>query len=85
MAGAILAGIFFLIIIIACCATSGDDSSNTTSKTSSNNYNRNSNSSQHSHIYYDECPACGAPGFDGYCDECGFSDINQGWLGEEYG
>ena len=34
---------------------------------------------------YCECPNCGAL-FDGdVCDECGWPDVNQGWLGEEYG
>ena len=33
---------------------------------------------------YRECPACGSPYYDGYCEECGYPDINQGWLGENY-
>ena len=33
---------------------------------------------------YMECPSCGAL-IDGcYCEECGWPDVNQGWLGENY-
>ncbi len=28
------------------------------------------------------CPGCGAELDDGYCDECGWPDVNQGWFGE---
>lgn len=31
------------------------------------------------------CPCCGAELYDEYCEECGWPDVNQGWLGEEYG
>lgn len=36
---------------------------------------------------YCECPSCGAlmDGDDMHCEECGWPDVNQGWLGEEYG
>ena len=37
----------------------------------------------HSYPAYCECPSCGAPYYDGYCEECGYPDVNQGWLGEE--
>ena len=32
------------------------------------------------------CPSCGAEVSDpGFCDECGWGEVNQGWLGEHYG
>lgn len=32
------------------------------------------------------CPECGEElEDDGYCDECGWGDVNQGWVGEHYG
>lgn len=34
---------------------------------------------------HDECPECGALMDDDYCEECGWPDVNQGWLGENYG
>lgn len=35
-------------------------------------------------IDYDECPSCGAIMIGCVCDECGWPDVNQGWLGENY-
>ena len=34
-----------------------------------------------------ECPSCGAvlEDWQDYCDECGWPDVNLGWIGEEYG
>ena len=33
-----------------------------------------------------ECPECGEEmEDDGYCEECGWGDVNQGWVGEHYG
>jgi len=32
----------------------------------------------------DECPSCGAVMYGDYCEECGWPDVNQGWLGENY-
>ena len=32
------------------------------------------------------CPECGEPIDDeDYCEECGWGDVNQGWVGENYG
>ena len=33
----------------------------------------------------DECPECGGDMYDDCCDECGYPDVNQGWVGEHYG
>ncbi|MGX8693693.1 MAG: hypothetical protein ACSW71_02175 [Methanobrevibacter sp.] len=75
--------IFFIIIATLCCAAidSPSESSNTTQKRN-NPPKRTVSYTSHS---YSECPSCGAPYYDGYCDECGYPDVNQGWLGEEYG
>jgi hypothetical protein len=82
MIGWIFLFIFFIIVVSACCSSSDSSSSqkstgNTTPKTytSNNNYSR---------YAYCECPCCGAPYYDGYCEECGYPDINQGWIGENY-
>ena len=80
----ILGLIFFAIILTICCASADSPSDNTAPKrnttTRSNTYTRRNVSSS-----YRECPSCGAPYYDGYCDECGYPDVNQGGLGEEYG
>lgn len=32
------------------------------------------------------CPSCGGDlEDDEYCEECGWPDVNQGWVGENYG
>lgn len=83
MIGTILGLIFFAIIAIACCASSGDSSSSNTTQRRS--------APVRSNVRYDydddycECPSCGSPYYDGYCEECGYPDVNQGWIGEEYG
>lgn len=79
MPGTIIATIFCIIVIVACCA-SVDGSSDKASPKQSAPTRRNT---YHSHSY-SECPSCGAPYYNGYCDECGYPDVNQGWLGEEY-
>lgn len=83
MIGTIVVLIFFIIIIAACCAGDSDTPRNNTAQ------KRNTNTSAKKTTYYSyntysECPSCGAPYYDGYCEECGYPDINQGWLGEEY-
>ena len=80
MAGAIVIAILFVIIVCALC--SGDESpSNNAPKRNTGYQSRGTGSS---YCSYDECPSCGAPGYDGYCEECGYPDINQGWIGENY-
>ena len=81
MPGTIIATIFFIIVIVACCASVDGSSDSNSAPKQSTSSNR---STYHSHSY-SECPSCGAPYYDGYCDECGYPDVNQGWLGEEYG
>ena len=74
--------IVFIIIIAACCAGGDSTQSNKTPP------KRNApvvRSTYHDRDDYCECPSCGAPYYDGYCEECGYPDINQGWIGEEYG
>lgn len=78
----ILGIIFFIIIVAACCGSDSGSSNNTSSP--------KRNTTVHERTYddsdsYSECPSCGAPYYDGYCEECGYPDINQGWIGEEYG
>ena len=71
--------IFFFIIVSACCCGNDDSSSSKTQTRKSTNNRKTAYRPS-----YSECPSCGAPYFDGYCDECGYPDINQGWLGENY-
>ena len=75
--------LFVLIVSVLCCGDSNSSNNSTTSpkRTSNANYQRNNS---YNHYSYCECPSCGAPYYDGYCEECGYPDINQGWLGEEY-
>lgn len=77
----ILAVIFCIIVIAACCAGDNSPSSNNSAPKRNTQVRRNS----YGGGGYDECPSCGAPYYDGYCEECGYPDVNQGWLGEEYG
>jgi len=82
MIGTIIAIAFFAIVIIACCASGGDSTGSTSQKRNAPakpRTNRHYNSDD-----YCECPSCGSPYYDGYCEECGYPDVNQGWLGEEY-
>ena len=76
--------ILFFVAVASCCCLGSDDSSKNTSSRSSTSTGRRNNYSQRSNYSYSECPSCGAPYFDGYCEECGYPDINQGWLGENY-
>lgn len=84
MIESIIAIIFIVFIISACC--SSVDNTSTNNKT----VKRTSSPPPRKTTYYEdysfcECPSCGAPYYDGYCEECGYPDVNQGWLGEEYG
>ena len=81
MIGTIIGVIFFAIIIIACCASGDAPSNSSTPKTRPANTTRNT---YHPRNDYCECPSCGAPYYDGYCEECGYPDVNQGWVGENY-
>ena len=82
MIGWILA-IFFFIVIVSCCCLDGDSSGSFPKR---NTAGRGTSYSQRNnyHHSYSECPSCGAPYYDGYCEECGYPDINQGWIGENY-
>lgn len=81
--GGIATLVFFIIVIAACC---GSDSGNS----STPKRNTTTRPQQQRQVYrerspsYCECPSCGSPYYDGYCEECGYPDINQGWLGENY-
>lgn len=79
----IILGIIFFIIIVAACCGSDSGSSNNTSPPKRNTTVQRSTYDDSSS--YSECPSCGAPYYDGYCEECGYPDVNQGWIGEEYG
>lgn len=70
----------FILIVSFCCGSDNSSSGSPKTKSSKtvqtrNTYYGNSNR---------ECPTCGAPHYDGYCEECGYPDINQGWLGENF-
>lgn len=79
--GTLMAIVFFIIIIAACCGSDSKSSSSPKTK-------RTTTPSPKRVTYHDnsycECPSCGAPYYDGYCEECGYPDINQGWIGENY-
>ena len=80
MGAEVLAIILFVIVVLALC-TPNDNSGNPPKRNVSssrkvNNYHESS---------YDYCPSCGAGEFDGYCEECGYPDVNLAWVGEEYG
>ena len=79
--GAIACVILFIIVVWACCSSDNGSSSQNTPKKTNNSPRRYNYSDRDS---FDECPSCGAPYFDGYCEECGYPDINQGWLGENH-
>ena len=72
--------VIFIAIVSFCCST--DNTSSGSSKTSRNTTTRKSTTNTNYRNNYSECPACGSPYYDGYCEECGYPDINQGWLGE---
>ena len=83
MIGTLVGLILFIIIVAACCASdSGSSNTKTAPKRNAPVVRRTSN---HHDDDYCECPSCGAPYYDGYCEECGYPDVNQGWLGEEFG
>lgn len=74
--------VLFIFIIAFCCSSDSKSSSSTPAK-------RKTRPVQQRPVYHDddsycECPSCGAPYYDGYCEECGYPDINQGWIGENY-
>lgn len=74
---------FFIIIFIVCGTLLGSlmDNDEAERKTTT----RKTNKPRTTHTYsVCECPSCGAPFYDGYCEECGYPDINQGWIGENY-
>jgi hypothetical protein len=86
MVGWILAIFIFILAVSCCCASDGDSSSNNTAKrnTTTRRTSNNNTNDYYYHYSYSECPSCGAPYYDGYCEECGYPDINQGWIGENY-
>ena len=86
MVGTVFVIILLILVVSVCCCSDSNSSSKGTAgrnaTTGTASYNRTGN--RHSHHAYCECPSCGAPYYDGYCDECGYPDINQGWIGENY-
>ena len=84
--GEILQGVLGLIaciyIITRCCRTDSDSSTNTTRNTTAK---RTTTYNQLDASYYNTCPSCGAPYYEDYCEKCGYSEVNQGWVGEHYG
>ena len=47
--------------------------------------NCENNGDESEEVIFDYCPECGAIMDDEVCDECGWPEVNQGWLGEQYG
>lgn len=80
----IIATIFIFIVIAACCSSDSDTTNSTSNTYQRRNVNTSRRTGSYPPISYDECPSCGAPGYDGYCEDCGYPDINQGWIGENY-
>ena len=74
--------IIFIIVIATCCFSDNNSSTKNTAKKTVKR--QKSNNTTYTRSSYDFCPSCGAPYYDGYCDECGYPDINQGWLGENF-
>ena len=72
--------VIFIAIVSFCCST--DNSSSGSYKTSRNTTTTKTNTNTYYTSSGSECPACGAPHYNGFCEECGYPDINQGWLGE---
>ena len=83
MVGTIFGLILFILIVSACCCSDSGSSSNGGAQ-KRNTYTPPRKNTNYHPNYYCECPSCGAPYYDGYCDECGYPDVNQGWLGEQY-
>lgn len=81
--GTVGAILLFIGIIAFCCSSDNNGSSNTATNRNTTSKKRNTNT-YYGGNPYSECPSCGAPYYDGYCEECGYPDINQGWLGENY-
>lgn len=71
---------FAIVFIAALCGSSSKDTS------VKNNHSNSRPASSHGRRVrsYSECPSCGASGYDGYCEECGYPDVNLGWIGENY-
>lgn len=78
--GTIVTILVFVAIVGFCCTGESDSPKNTTQK----NTPPKRQNTYHTPYDFCECPSCGAPGYDGYCEECGYPDINQGWIGENY-
>lgn len=85
--GTIAVFILVILVIAACCSSDNDSSNtnNTSTRTSSTKRSPPPPRNTYYNPAYCECPSCGAPYYDGFCEECGYPDVNQGWLGEEYG
>ena len=72
---------FSIVFLAALCGTIFDDKPENKNTPSNNMAPRSYGGSVYSHS---ECPSCGASGYDGYCEECGYPDVNLGWIGENY-
>lgn len=72
--------VIFIAIVSFCCGSDTSSSGTTSAKRNTSSPKRQTNT--HYNNSYRECPACGAPYYNGLCEECGYPDINQGWLGE---
>lgn len=84
MIGSIGVILFFIAVAACCCLGSDSKSSSSTSQKRTASTTRRNTQSQAVHYSYSVCPSCGSPYYDGYCEECGYPDLNQRWLGENY-
>ena len=84
MVGWVFIIILFMLVVSACCSSDNSSSRNNTINKNVRSEKRSTNRYAYNSYSYSECPSCGAPYFDGYCEECGYPDINQGWIGENY-
>ena len=79
-----IATIVVIFVAVVCCCSSDDNTSSSSASRKTNVSRQPRRNTHYNRGPYCECPSCGAPYFDGYCEECGYPDVNLGWVGENY-